>query len=96
MLAIIIYIGLFVWGMNSERLGIRHALTILAIVAVQTTAAWLLFRGLDGSGWPPVEFFYGALLELALQTVLLLIGYGVGRYRRARSAPVEDVVDTFS
>jgi hypothetical protein len=98
MLAIIIYIGLFMWGMNSERLTLKHALGLAAIFVVQAGVGYAMFGAdmvrtgaMSVTGWLMVSG-----LDLLIDIGVFMAGYAVGRYRRGKTQKVEDVTDTFS
>lgn len=99
MLAIVIYIGLFVWGMQTERLGWKPFAAMLGIAAVQAGMGFLILGGTDAlrtgaiSGITPLILFGS---ELAIDAIVFFIGYGVGKFRRRGQASHDDVTDTFS
>jgi hypothetical protein len=97
MLAIIIYIGLFVWGMNSERLSWRHAAVIGAVFVAQTGMFYAVAGGelLRTGAMSLMEVLAIVGLEGLIDVAVFFAGYGVGRYRRRRHTP-DDVADTFS
>jgi len=92
MLEIVALIGLFSWGMNSDRLTWKHAGVILLLSC--------LFGGLGGliAGRDdvPVGFvmIFTIAFELVLEMVAFFIGFGIGRYR-ARKAGISNIEDTF-
>lgn len=92
MLEIAALIGLFSWGMNSDRLTWKHAGVILLLSC--------LFGGLGGliagADDVPVGFvmIFTIAFELILETVVFFIGFGIGRYR-ARKAGISNIEDTF-
>lgn len=97
MLAIIIYVGLFVWGMNSERLSWRHAAVIGAVILTQAGMFYAVAGGamLRTGALSPLDGLAIVGLEGLIDLTAFFAGYGVGRYRRRRTTP-DDVADTFS
>ncbi|MFC3785380.1 putative Co/Zn/Cd cation transporter (cation efflux family) [Sphingopyxis italica] len=85
-------IGLFSWGMNSDRLAWKHAGVILLLSC--------LFGGLGGliagGGEVPVSvaIIFTIAFELVLETIVFFVGFGIGRYR-ARKAGISNIEDTF-
>ncbi len=92
MLEIAALIGLFSWGMNSDRLAWKHAGVILLLSC--------LFGGLGGliagGGEVPVSvaIIFTIAFELVLETIVFFVGFGIGRYR-ARKAGISNIEDTF-
>jgi sugar phosphate permease len=92
MLEIAALIGLFSWGINSDRLTFKHAGVILLLSC--------LFGGLGGliarKGEAPIGLvmIFTIGFELVLQTIILLAGFGIGRYR-AGKAGASNIEDTF-
>ena len=92
MLEIAELIGLFSWGMNSDRLAWKHAGVILLLSC--------LFGGLGGliagGGEVPVSvaIIFTIAFELVLETIVFFVGFGIGRYR-ARKAGISNIEDTF-
>ena len=92
MLEIAALIGLFSWGMNSDRLAWKHAGVILLLSC--------LFGGLGGliagGGEVPVSvaIIFTIAFELVLETIFFFVGFGIGRYR-ARKAGISNIEDTF-
>ncbi|QCB54111.1 hypothetical protein E5675_06480 [Sphingopyxis sp. PAMC25046] len=92
MLEIVALIGLFSWGMNSDRLAWKHAGAILLLSC--------LFGGLGGmiAGGEEVPvgvaMIFTIAFELVLETVVFFVGFGIGRYR-ARKAGISNIEDTF-
>ena len=85
-------IGLFSWGMNSDRLTWKHAAVIVPLSC--------LFGGLGGLIGGGEEVPVGVAIvvtiafELILEAAVFLIGFGIGRYR-ARKAGISNIEDTF-
>lgn len=99
MLGIIIYIGLFVWGMQTERLGWKPFATLLGIAIVQAGIGFLMLGGTDGLRDGTIAFITPLFLfgfELAIDAIVFFIGYGVGKFRRRGQVSHDDVTDTFS
>ncbi|KTE05193.1 hypothetical protein [Sphingopyxis sp. H115] len=92
MLEIAALIGLFSWGMNSDRLAWKHAGVILLLSC--------LFGGLGGliTGGEEVPvsvaIIFTIAFELVLETIVFFVGFGIGRYR-ARKASISNIEDTF-
>lgn len=92
MLEIAALIGLFSWGLNSDRLTWKHAGVILLLSC--------LFGGLGGliagGGEIPVgvAMIFTIAFELVLETIVFFVGFGIGRYR-ARKAGISNIEDTF-
>lgn len=92
MLEIAALVGLFSWGMKSDRLTWKHVGVILLLSS--------LFGGLGGLIAGSDEVPVGVLMiftigfELILQTIVFFVGFGVGRYR-ARKAGISNIQDTF-
>ena len=92
MLEIAALIGLFSWGMNSDRLAWKHAGVILLLSC--------LFGGLGGliagGGEVPVSvaIIFTIAFELVLETIVFFVGFGIGR-SRARKAGISNIEDTF-
>ena len=97
MLAIIIYVGLFAWGMNSDRLTLKHGVVIGTIIALQIGVSYYsigmsaLRTGVMSLG----EIIFVALIDAAITSGLFFLGYFIAGYRRRRTA-ADDVADTFS
>ncbi|HEV2599259.1 hypothetical protein [Sphingopyxis sp.] len=93
MLEIAALIGLFSWGLNSDRLMLKHAGVILLLSC--------LFGGLGGliAGGDTVPvgvaILFTIAFELILETIVFFVGFGIGRYR-ARKAGISNIEDTFS
>lgn len=99
MLAIIIYIGLFVWGMKTERLGWKPLATIIGIAVIQATVGFLILGGTDAlraGGISGITLPILLASELAIDVVVFFIGFGVGKFRRRGEASHDDVTETFS
>lgn len=92
MIEIAILIGLFSWGMTSERLGLKHAGAVLGLSCLMGGFGGLIA---GGGAAPPLTYMITIGFELILQSAVLLIGFGVGCYR-ARKAGVRNVDDIFS
>lgn len=92
MLEIAALIGLFSWGMNSDRLTWKHAGVILLLSCLFGGLGGLIVGGEEA----PVGLvmIFAIAFELILETVVFFIGFGVGRYR-ARKAGISNVEDTF-
>jgi hypothetical protein len=97
-LGIIIYIGLFTWGMSADRFTAKHTLGILAVFVVQCAVSYGLFGAeLIRTGAMSIGGFMAALgIDLAIDIGVFFAGYGVGRYRRGKTQKADDVIDTFS
>lgn len=92
MLEIAALIGLFSWGINSDRLTFKHAGVILLLSC--------LFGGLGGLIAGRDDVAVGVVMiftigfELILETIVFFAGFGIGRYR-ARKAGISNIEDTF-
>jgi hypothetical protein len=98
MIAIAIYVGLFVWGMTVARLRWWHPLALIGIAIIWTVGVFYLIGGfemLQRGATSGLQLAQAILLELLLDCVVFFAGYGVGRWRR-RGQVAEDVADTFS
>lgn len=91
MIEIAILIGLFSWGMTSERLGLKHLGAVLGLSCLMGGLGGLIAGG-GAASLPTYAFTIG--FELILQSAVLLIGFGVGRYR-ARKAGAGSAEDIF-
>jgi hypothetical protein len=92
MLEIAALIGLFSWGMNSDRLTWKHAGVILLLSCLFGGLGGLIAGGEEAP--VGVVMIFAIAFELILETVVFFIGFGVGRYR-ARKAGISNVEETF-
>ena len=92
----ILYILLFVWGMQSQALSWKHFTAIPLLAAGSTALGLLVFNRAPGIEMGPLLFAFAWAAEFALQAVAFAIGFGVGKYRRRGQASHDDVTDTFS
>lgn len=91
----VVWILMFVWGMQTERLRLwmLPALIGTAIVA-ETLMALISGRGADF-----VVTSLGAVsvaIDTLLYAVIFGVGYAIGRYRRRGQVNADDISDTFS
>jgi len=99
MILIAIYIGLFVWGMKTERLGPKPFGIISALVTIQMAVTFLILGGPDAlkSGLiSPVQLLTMFGAEWLVETIVFLIGHGIYRLRNRRQEKHDNVTDTFS
>ena len=92
MLEIAALIGLFSWGMNSDRLAWKHAGVILLLSCLFGGLGGLIAGG--GEGPVSVAIIFTIAFELVLETIVFFVGFGIGRYR-ARKAGISNIEDTF-
>lgn len=95
MLAIAVYIGLFAWGMQAEKLNWKHFAVIFAIAAAMALLGFWTLGGFDGAN-PVYALPLVFLAELVIDGLAFFAGYGIGRFRRRGQAAQDDVGDTFS
>lgn len=93
MLGIAVYIGLFVWGMQSDRVTFRNMIILLAI-GIGT--GWLGAAMMGGEATATgVGMAVVILFETLFKVAIYFAGFGVGRFR-ARGSKIDDIRDTFS
>lgn len=99
MISIAIYIGMFVWGMKTERLSPKPFGIILALVTIQMAVTFLILGGPDAlrSGLiSPAQLFTMFGAEWLVETIVFLIGHGIYRLRNRSQENQDNVTDTFS
>ncbi|WP_447931404.1 hypothetical protein [Sphingopyxis fribergensis] len=92
MLGIVIYIGLFVWGMQTDRITVK-ILAILLAIGVGT--GWLGAAVMGGELATTGGMIFVILFETLVKFAIFFAGFGVGRFR-ARGSKIDDIRDTFS
>ena len=92
MLEIAALIGLFSWGLNSDRLSWKHAGIILLLSCLFGGLGGLIAGG--GEVSVGVAMIFTIAVHLVLETTVFFAGFGIGRYR-ARKAGISNIEDTF-
>lgn len=92
----ILYILLFVWGMQSETLTWKHYVAIPLLSAVSTLLSLFVFGAVDSQQVDLMLFAFSWVAEFVIQSVIFAIGFGIGKYRRRGQTAQEDLSDTFS
>ena len=92
MVGIAIYIGLFVWGMQSEAITFKNMVILIAIGAA---TGWLAAAMLGGAETTTVGMILAAIVETLFKGAIYFLGFGIGRFR-ARRSKTDDLRDTFS
>lgn len=93
MLGIALYIGLFVWGMQSDRITFKN---MAILVAIGLVTGWLGAAMVGGEATATTAgMVFVALAETIFKAAIYFIGFGIGRFRARRSG-ADDIRDTFS
>jgi hypothetical protein len=91
MIEIAILIGLFSWGMTSERLGLKHLGVVLGLSCLMGGLGGLIAGGVRAD---PLTYVFTIGFELILQSAALLIGFAIGHFRHRRGG-VRNADDIF-
>lgn len=92
----ILYILLFVWGMQSESLTWKHYVAIPLLSAVSTLLSLFVFGAVDSQQLDLIFVIFGWGAEFVMQAFIFAAGFGIGKYRRRGQTAQEDLSDTFS